>query len=546
MTSTYGCFHNRELAASYEGLSPEQAYAFAKFATGKNIFVTGPGGTGKTRFIQFLVQYMSSKMITHQVCALTGCAAVLLNCKAKTIHSWSGIRLCKGDPNEIVRRVLSSRASVAAWKQVKVLVIDEISMMSSKIFGILDKIGRSIFRLNKPFGGLQLVFTGDFFQLPPIGDSGDPSSGEFCFQHKDWATTFPPENCIELTTFFRQTDPKYINILQEIRHGNISAESVNILAERVHGQEPIVREDGIVPTKLFPLRTKVDYINTTTYSKLKNEEHSYNPIIQTNSRVYVESGKPIPYELCMRGEQLTPDQVQIEAEKITDSLQTEKTVRLKLGTLVMCTANLDIESGICNGSQGIVVDFAESAAPNGTTVLAPIVRFVNGSIRKVNMFSRQCEEYPTIVVSQIPLRLAWAMTIHKIQGATLDIADMDIGKSVFEYGQSYVALSRVKTLDGLYLSDFDPAKISANPIVVEFYASFAKPEDPTAQTDRWMTSAFGKRTIPEPKKDTDPIPEYDDVMEKISGTSAAAPVGETKRIQLPATRNPFGAFSYKR
>jgi hypothetical protein len=159
----------------------------------------------------------------------------------------------------------------------------------------------------------------------------------------------------------------------------------------------------------------------------------------------------------------------------------------------MCTANIDMEAGICNGSQGIVVDFvqvamtkspldegaanpnADAAVPDSvTTDVIPLVRFANGLVRRMGVFHRQSEDYPTIVVSQIPLRLAWALTIHKIQGATLDMADIDIGKSVFECGQSYVALSRVKSLDGLYLSNFDPAKITVNPLVTEFYASFSR------------------------------------------------------------------------
>ncbi len=499
--STYACFqHHPALAKAFASLSTDQQYAFAQFAAGKNIFVTGPGGTGKTRFIQFLVQFMESRGIPHQVCAMTGCAAVLLNCKAKTIHSWSGVRLAKGDAEDTIARVLHQRASVAAWKKPKVLIVDEVSMLSNKLFGILDHIGRAIFRVGRPFGGLQLVFTGDFFQLPPIGDDGDPTSGEFCFRHPRWATTFPSSQCIELRTFFRQQDPRYIRILQEIREGRVSEESVDTLRQRMVRPDPT----GVPPTQLFPLRAKVDSINSTCYGRLGHEEKSYLPIVQTDAYQYVETGQPIPASLLTACHQLGAAVIDMEVSKLLDSLQTERTVRLKKGALVMCTANIDVENGICNGSQGTIVDFVEvttalppkpgDAQEAFRVTCVPVVQFLDGVQRRVGMFSRQSEEYPTVVVSQIPLRLAWAVTIHKSQGATLDLAQIDIGKSVFEHGQSYVALSRVKTLDGLFLSDFDPEKIRANPQVVEFYRSFPRPDTGAmhAYIDRTLVACFGK------------------------------------------------------
>jgi hypothetical protein len=153
----------------------------------------------------------------------------------------------------------------------------------------------------------------------------------------------------------------------------------------------------------------------------------------------------------------------------------------------MCTVNLDVERGICNGSQGIVIDFAETNSVLDGSSIVPIVRFSNGIIMRVGVHQRQCEEYPCIIISQIPLCLAWALTIHKIQGATLDSAEMDIGKSVFAAGQTYVGLSRVKTLDGLYLSDFNPMRIKANPLVVEFYDSFPQQPNCEFETDKILS-----------------------------------------------------------
>lgn len=479
----FSCLSTPSLQQGYSNLSTEQKYAFAKFLKGQNLFVTGPGGTGKTRLIQFLVEYMNSIGKSHQVCALTGCAATLLNCKAKTIHSWSGVKLAKGNPEDIIRRVVRGRCYPKAWRGIEVLIVDEVSMMSSKMFDLLDRIGRIVRKCNaKSFGGIQLIFTGDFFQLPPIPDRDDPSTGEFCFQHPKWATTFKPADCIELKTFFRQTDPAYISILQEVRRGSISAPNIELLQTRLMRGRPTEPKNGVVPTKLFPVRAKVETINESSYLKLAGEERVYHFNVTTNAKTHLDNGAVLsPAELA-HCEDLTQEQLSHEVDVLITSLFTEKTLRLKVGTLVMCTANIDVDRGICNGSQGVVVGYGEAATailpeelmrkPASTPQMVPVVRFANGLTMKIAPYPRQSEEFPCVIVAQVPLCLAWALTIHKIQGATLDMAEMDIGRSIFAEGQSYVALSRVKTLDGLYLSEFNSTKIRANPLVVEFYNSF--------------------------------------------------------------------------
>jgi ATP-dependent DNA helicase PIF1 len=479
--------HTNLCPPGYEQLSVEQRYAFAKFKEGHNLFITGPGGTGKTRLIQYFVDYMKAPggkapfetRIAHQVCALTGCAAVLLNCGAKTIHSWSGIRLGKGTKEDIVRRVIKNRFAIKSWRESDVLIVDEISMMSAKMFELLDEIGRLIRRNTKPFGGIQLVFTGDFFQLPPIPDSCDLSSSLFCFESPKWPQVFSRENCIQLTTYFRQSDPKYIEILQQVRTGKLSEENTAILQKCVHRVYSPEDHGGIVLTKLFPVRQKVDYVNATMYASLKQEEVTFTYTSKTNETFYLESTTPIPYELLEKCREMSKPEMDFEIEQLLSSSQTEKQLNLKIGAAVMCTTNLNVDAGICNGSQGIVVGFSESSVRqslsiSNANILVPVVRFANGRTMKIEPYIRQSDDYPTIVVSQIPLCLAWALTIHKIQGSTLQMAEMDIGKSVFEYGQTYVALSRIKSLDGLYLSEFNPHRIKANSDVVAFYESFPK------------------------------------------------------------------------
>jgi ATP-dependent DNA helicase PIF1 len=540
----YACFATPSLQEGFKTLSIEQKYAFAKFARGQNVFITGPGGTGKTRLIQFMVEYMNSLGKTHQVCALTGCAATLLKCKAKTIHSWSGVRLAKGNPEDIIRRVIRNKCHTKSWRGVEVLIVDEVSMMSRKMFDLLDQIGRSIRKQNaRPFGGVQLVFTGDFFQLPPIPDYDDPASGEFCFQHPKWEKTFNPEDCIELKTFFRQTDPAYISVLQEVRRGSISSQNIALLQTRLMRGRETEPQNGVLPTKLFPVRAKVESINATSYAKLEGEERIYHFSVTTKAKTHIDTGavlSPTEMEHC---EQLSSEQLSAEVDNLIASLFTEKIVRLKIGALVMCAANIDVERGICNGSQGVVVGYAESVSAVLPEELArkntivPLVQFANGVTMKVAPHQRQSEEYPCIIVSQIPLCLAWALTIHKIQGATLDMAEMDIGRSIFAAGQSYVALSRVKTLEGLYLSEFNSTKIKANPLVVEFYNSFPQigEEEQCKETDKILCGLFKTSATSTKIASSQPIAEKKQTNMTVfmTATTTTNPTGE----------NPFEQFN---
>jgi len=450
-------------------LSKDQLYAFEKFKKGENLFITGPGGTGKTQLIKYLVSYMKLGRIDHQVCALTGCAAVLLKCNARTLHSWSGIKLARGPIDKIVSSVLYNSRTSAVWKKIRVLIIDEVSMMSLKIFEVIEQIARTVRGSKLPFGGIQVVFTGDFFQLPPVGSPDEPSTGQFCFESSKWRDIFRIENHIKLVTVFRQTDETYIKILNEIREGELSTENRQILLDKV-GIRPVEEKRT---TKLFAIRSKTDFINRGMFSKITEEEYVYDEKIKIDCVTYLDSGKTIDSNIISACKKLSPNDIQYEIDQLSNNSSIQKIVRLKKGALVMLTYNIKVEDGICNGSQGIVTGFRQSSQDSEK---CPIVKFTNGIEIPIEYQYMQSEEYPMIAVGQIPLSLAWAMTIHKIQGATLDSADMDLGNSVFEYGQAYVALSRVKSLDGLYLSAFHPQKIRANPIVKDFYMTFVEPD----------------------------------------------------------------------
>lgn len=447
-------------------LSPEQNFAFEKFKRNENLFITGPGGTGKTKLIKHLMQYAKDAKRKLQVCALTGCAAVLLNCGARTIHSWSGIRLAKGDKDRIVESVMKNKRCVKTWKSVDVLIIDEISMMSKKIFDILDDLGKRTRNSQRPFGGIQMIFTGDFFQLPPVGNEDDEDSDKFCFESLAWPQTFSPENHIQLTTIFRQKDPLFIDILSQIRRGKLKKESVDILRTHLNRPYDEMKYNGLVPTKLFPIRSKVDYVNSMMFSKIDEDEYEFEYGVITDAKTYSDSGKALSTEHVLKGLRITQQEKDYEIENLLNNSPCSRILRLKKGASVLCTVNIDMDNEICNGSQGLVLDIYDK-----DTMTIIVVKFSNGHIKHIQPHIWQSEDFPSVAVKQYPLCLAWALTIHKIQGATLAMAEVDIGDSVFEYGQTYVALSRVQTLDGLYLSAFRPERIQANPKVLAFYDS---------------------------------------------------------------------------
>jgi ATP-dependent DNA helicase PIF1 len=255
----------------------------------------------------------------------------------------------------------------------------------------------------------------------------------------------------------------------QIRRGYLEKDKVELLETYVNREYDLEKHNGCVPTKLFAIRSKVDLINKQMFSKIDEKEYVGEAIIKTDCTTNLDSGKALPPELLQKCNMMSVEQKDYEVENLLNNSTCSKLFRFKKGASVMCTVNLDMDNQICNGAQGIIIDILEDG-------LFPIVvvKFSNGIIKRIIHHFWQSEEYPTIAVGQYPLILAWALTIHKIQGATMKLAEIDIGTSIFEYGQTYVALSRIQSLDGLYLSAFQPQKIRANPTVVEFYNRIQK------------------------------------------------------------------------
>jgi ATP-dependent DNA helicase PIF1 len=436
-------------------LSHDQLEAVKNFNEGLNILITGPGGSGKSYLIRHLKNLATLSGKNMQVCAMTGCAAVLLQCKAKTVHSWGGLGIATGSVKDIVKRVSRSKHKKTVWKTTDILVIDEVSMMSKKMFDIIDDIARIVRgKKDLPFGGMQVILSGDFYQLPPVGYNDDPDSIAFCFESNRWNECISKK--VELTTIYRQRDSCYKKILNQIRIGKITKSTIDILTKRVNIK--IIEE--IIPTILYPTRVHAEALNNKEYNKLSSVEE-----IVFELKI-VDDTSNLKEEQKTNRKKCSYEYIETEINSLTNSMMADKLLKLKVGTRVMCIANIDQDSDlpIVNGSQGIVEGFS----PIGPY---PMVRFSNGAVKQINQHCWSSENIPGIGVSQIPLIYAWAITIHKSQGVTLDTAQIDVGSRIFEYGQTYVALSRVRDIEGLYLTDFNYKNIKVSKKVKKFYES---------------------------------------------------------------------------
>jgi ATP-dependent DNA helicase PIF1 len=461
-------------------LSPEQQYGLEQFKQGKNLFITGPGGTGKSVLIKHLLQHANAIETKIQVCALTGCAALLLNCNARTLHSWSGIKIAKGAKSDVIASVFRNKRAIQNWRKIKILIIDEVSMMSEKILDIIEELARLIRSNSAPFGGIQVVFTGDFYQLPPVETAGEPNTAAFCFESKQWSRIFEPENHIILQTIFRQTDPVYREILNQVRVGKIDKDKIEILQTYVGREFTADEHAGCSLPKIFPIRSKVDFVNATMFAKLKEKEYVFEFIKKVDCKLWLEKETAISQDILERCAGLSPQEIDFEIQQLIQNTQCVQVLRLKKGASVMCTINLDMDQGICNGSQGVVIEIEENILGQ----ICPIVRFSNGIIKQMNIQYKQSDDFPAIAIGYIPLCLSWAMTIHKIQGASLKMAEIDVGGNIFEYGQTYVALSRIESLNGLYLSGFQPNKIKANEKVKAFYSTIESSQEQSKCTSQ--------------------------------------------------------------
>ena len=400
-----------------------QEKALSLLKTGRNIFLTGSAGTGKTYVLNQYIKYLKERRIPVSITASTGIAATHL--EGTTIHAWSGI----GIKNSLSTRNLNDLKTKKYLKKnidkSKVLIIDEISMLHRKQLDMVNTVLKFFRETNEAFGGIQLILCGDFFQLPPIGERNEINRDKFSFMSQAWLDA--NLSICYLTDQYRQTDNNLNDILNEIRTGSVSENSKATLSSNNQDLD----EDE--PTKLYTHNIDVDRINSKHLNSIEGKKKLFHAKIKGNLKL---------------------------AESVKKSIMAPEILELKIGSKVMFVKN-NHEKGYLNGTLGNVIRFNEDGLP--------VVKLLNGyELTAEHEDWRIEDESGKMLVSfqQIPLRLAWAITVHKSQGMTLDAAEMDLGKT-FEKGQGYVALSRVKSLSGLNLTAYNNIALEVDSLALK-------------------------------------------------------------------------------
>jgi ATP-dependent DNA helicase PIF1 len=401
-----------------------QEIALKILKTGQNVFLTGSAGTGKTHILNDFVLYLKSRKIIPTIVAPTGIAASHLN--GQTIHSYFSLGIRDNIDEEFISNLLDKKYLQTRFKKLKILIIDEISMVSPNVFSSIDRILRAFKQSDEPFAGIQVVLSGDFFQLPPISRNADGK--RFAWQSSSWKD-LDLQTCY-LEKKFRQDDNQLIFVLDEIRSGHVSQRSHDILNSRLQKDLNI----DFTPTKLYTHNLDVDRINNDELRSIDNESQLF---------------------------KYTSEGAKTNIEKLFKSALVQEELTLKKDAVVMFIKN-NPEKQYINGTTGVVIDFSKDEQK------IPIVKLSNGYVVKVEYEDWKIENDSGKIqakISQIPLKLAWAITIHKSQGMTLDAAQIDLSKT-FEVGQGYVALSRIKNIEGLKLMGFNDNALSVDSLIL--------------------------------------------------------------------------------
>ncbi len=404
----------------------KQAQALELLKTGRNVFVTGAAGSGKTHLINSYIAYLRARGVDIGVTASTGIAATHMG--GVTIHSWSGIGVHSYLSEYDIEAMREKPYLAKRFAQVKVLIIDEVSMLHHFRLDLVDQVLRTMKKVDDPFGGVQVVLCGDFFQLPPVSRAGEPESlfvyRSDAWQNGDFTICYLEEQ-------FRQNDPEAIGLLNEIRSGEVSTETRKMLEKHSHPHKKVLSAE---PTRLYTHNEDVDAINVRELEKLE----------EASSAEYMMEAKGKPFIV----------------EALKKSCLAQEVLKLKVGARVMCVKN-NFEEGYVNGSLGIVASCGSGQDP--------VIRLASGKRVAIVRASWTIEEDGKVKAEllQYPLRLAWAITVHKSQGMSLDAAEMDLSKA-FEPGMGYVALSRVRSLNGLRILGLNAKALEVNQEVLQF------------------------------------------------------------------------------
>ena len=415
---------------------------------GHNVYLTGSAGSGKTYLLNQYIKYLKENKIEVAVTASTGIAATHMN--GITIHSWSGLGIRDTLPEDVISELEERKYLFDRMQRTKVLIIDEVSMLHHFRLDLVDTLVRRFKRDNRPFGGMQVVLCGDFFQLPPVSRQGEREA-HFIY-HSDAWKTLDPTICY-LHEQHRQTDQNHTNILNEIRRNDVSKSTYEHLQSRFN-KEP---DTNAEPTCLYTHNIDVDTINSKALGEIDDESR----IFEMSSR-----GRP-PLVEILKKSCLAPEKL-----------------HLKLGARVMFVKN-NFEGGYVNGTLGKVIEFEMDA---------PIILTTRGKRIKASPVSWSIEEEGKVKaeITQVPLRLAWAITVHKSQGMSLDAVEVDLSKS-FERGMGYVALSRVRTLGGLKLLGINNLSLQVHEEVSEFDQSLQTFSETAVEALRGMKSTVKER-----------------------------------------------------
>ncbi len=403
----------------------KQKQALAILKSGRNVFLTGSAGAGKTYVLNQYIQYLRERQVKVAVTASTGIAATHMN--GMTIHAWSGIGVKEALTSSDLTSMKTKKHLIKNLEGAKVLIIDEISMLHKRQINLVNQVLQYFKKNNAPFGGIQVIFSGDFFQLPPIGKQGETNRDKFAFMSKAWLDA--KLAICYLTEQHRQKENDLNGILNEIRKGQLSENSIELLKQ---AKTTTIQE--LDPPKLFTHNFDVDRINESKLLGLNTKSQSYLAKMKGN-KVLLESLKK--------------------------SAGTPEKLRLKIGAKVMFSKN-NFDEGYVNGTLGEVEGFSEEDK-------FPIVKTFEGHrlIVEPNIWSIDDDKgAPIASIQQIPLKLAWAITVHKSQGMTLDAAEMDLSKT-FEKGQGYVGLSRLKNLEGLRLLGFNSIALEVDALALK-------------------------------------------------------------------------------
>jgi len=405
-----------------------QGEALQILKTGANVYLTGEPGSGKTYTINEFIEWLRASGIEPSVTAATGIAATHVG--GMTLHSWSGIGIAGQLSRADVDRIASKEHVARRILKAKVLIIEEISMLSSTTFEMADRVCREVRRVDRPFGGLTVILVGDFFQLPPVSRGHEV---EFAYASPAWRD-LNLFTCY-LTEQYRQDDTDFLSVLSAIRRGCVEEMHHELLmTRRIEETGDLPSTKGLVlgVPKLFSHNADVDRINAAELAKLP--------------------GAPKKFKMSSKGRDSL-------VEGLMRGCLSPEVLELKEGAAVMFTKNSPTGKFV-NGTLGVVTGWGSDGLP--------IVETKDGLSVSTEPMEWQLEEQGKVraSISQIPLRLAYAMTVHKSQGMSMDAAIIDLSKA-FEYGQGYVALSRVRRLSGLYLTGLNSRALEVHPEILQ-------------------------------------------------------------------------------